>query len=118
MSFLPLDPPVGPAPESWLLPAEKLLEGNPRQSHWPHYQNAAQTFATGHWQSEPGKWRIHYTEDEYCEILAGRSVITDAAGNARTVQAGDRFVIARGFTGTWEVLETTLKIYVVYEAPP
>lgn len=118
MSFLPLAPPTGPAPESWFLPAEKLLEGNPRQSHWPHYQNAAHTFASGHWQSEPGKWRVHYTEDEYCEILAGRSIITDAAGNARTVQAGDRFVIACGFSGTWEVLDTTLKVYVVYEPAP
>jgi len=118
MSFLPLAPPVGPAPEHWYLPAEKLLAGNPRQSLWPHFQNTPQNFSTGHWQSEPGKWRVAYTEDEYCEILAGRSVITDADGRARTVQAGDRFVIARGFIGTWEVLETTLKIYVVYEATP
>ena len=116
MSFLPLSPPAGPAPETWFLPPAKLLAGNPRQSLWPHYQNAAGTFSTGHWQGEPGKWRVHYTEEEYCEILAGRSVITDEHGVARTVQAGDRFVIGRGFSGTWEVLETTLKVYVVYEA--
>lgn len=118
MLFLPLTPPTGPAPESWFLPAEKLLAGNPRQCHWPHYQNATGSFATGHWQSDPGKWRVHYTEDEYCEILAGRSVITDAAGTAWTVQAGDRFVMARGFVGTWEVIETTLKLYALYEPAP
>jgi uncharacterized cupin superfamily protein len=29
------------------------------------------------------------------------------------VRAGDSFVIRPGFRGTWEVLETTLKDYVI-----
>jgi uncharacterized protein len=62
-----------------------------------------------------GKWRVSYTEEEYCQILHGVSVITGDDGNAITVRAGDRFVIPRGFAGTWEVIETTKKLYVIYE---
>ena len=43
--------------------------------------------------------------------------ITDAQGTALTVTCGDRFIIPRGFVGTWEVLETTRKIYVIHEPP-
>jgi hypothetical protein len=53
---------------------------------------------------------------KYCHLLEGVSVITDAQDKAVTVSAGDRFVIPRGFVGTWEVVEPTRKIYVIYEA--
>ena len=43
------------------------------------------------------------------------SVIRDAQGNAKTLRSGDRFVIPAGFSGTWEVLETCRKVYVIFE---
>lgn len=101
--------------EDYYLPTEKLIAGNPKQTIWPHYSDASQQFSTGIWQSEVGKWKIHYTEEEFCQILEGVSVITDAAGNAVTVCAGENFVIPNGFVGTWEVVKTTKKIYVIYE---
>ncbi len=118
-ALVPMDP-IGPdtAPETYWLPPEKLITGNPRQSLWPAYTNEAKQFFTGVWRSEPGKWRVEYTEDEYCEILAGLSIITDAAGHATTVQAGHRFVLPRGFVGTWEVVVTTRKLYVIHEVSP
>lgn len=42
-------------------------------------------------------------------------MLRDAEGNAKTLRAGDRFVIPAGFSGTWEVLEPCRKIYVVFE---
>lgn len=45
----------------------------------------------------------------------GTSIISDAQGVAVTVSAGESFVIPRGFSGTWEVVEPTRKIYVIYE---
>ena len=102
--------------EEYYLPNEKLIVGNPKQTIWPHYSNATQRFSTGIWQSEIGKWKINYTEEEFCQLLEGVSVITDADGNAVTVSAGENFVIPSGFVGTWEVIETTKKIYVIYEA--
>ncbi len=109
------DAPCEPV-ETYFLPADKLVAGNPRQSLWKRHADASGQFFTGIWQSEPGKWRIAYTEEEYCQILAGHSIITDAQGSAVTVTPGDSFVIPKGFTGTWEVVELTRKIYVIYEA--
>ena len=102
--------------EEYFLPPEKLLEGNPRQTAWVHYTDPTGRFSTGIWHSERGRWKILYTEEEYCQVLEGRSVITDQAGNAITVGAGDEFVIPAGFSGTWEVVEPTRKRFVIYEA--
>ncbi len=101
--------------EDYFLPTEKLIDGNPRQTVWQQYTDPSGKFFAGAWQSEVGKWRISYTEEEYCQILHGVSVITDAVGNGVTVKAGDRFVIPRGFVGSWEVIEPTKKLYVIYE---
>lgn len=102
--------------EEYHLPAGKLLAGNPKQSLWNHYSDPSGKFSAGIWQSEVGKWNIAYTEEEYCQLLEGVSIITDASGVAERVSAGDSFVIPRGFVGTWEVVEPTRKIYVIYEA--
>jgi uncharacterized cupin superfamily protein len=34
-----------------------------------------------------------------------------------TVGAGDSFVVPRGFVGTWEVVATTTKRFVIHEPP-
>ena len=108
-----IDHPV--TPEIYFLAPEKRIEGNPQQSLWMHYTDPSQQFFCGQWASEVGKWRIHYTEEEYCKMLEGVSVITDDDGQAVTVRAGDAFVIPRGFRGTWEVLEASKKEFVIYE---
>ena len=105
-----------PTPEVYFLAPEKLITGNPQQSLWMHYTDPSRQFFSGIWGSEVGKWRIAYTEEEFCKMIEGVSVITDAQGQAVTVRAGDSFVIPRGFTGTWEVLEPTQKEFVIYEA--
>jgi hypothetical protein len=110
--FEPSNAPV----EEYFLPSEKLIAGNPRQCVWKHYSDASGKFCAGVWGSEVGKWHVSYTEEEYCQILQGISIIADTAGNAVTVAAGDSVVVPRGFVGTWEVVEPTRKIYVIYEA--
>ncbi len=101
--------------EEYFLPDDKLIAGNPKQTVWQHYRDGTGKFSAGVWQSEVGKWHVRYTEEEYCRILRGRSVITDSAGNATTVSAGDSLVVPSGFVGTWEVVEPTSKTYVIYE---
>jgi uncharacterized cupin superfamily protein len=39
--------------------------------------------------------------------------VTEDGGEARTVKAGDSFVLRPGFKGSWEVVETTRKEYVI-----
>ena len=107
--------PTGPGEEYYLSP-DKLLLGNPKQTIWTQYTSPTEAFFTGIWRSEPGKWTVSYTEEEFCQILEGVSVLTDAQGTEVTVSAGENFVIPRGFEGTWEVRETTRKIYVIFEA--
>src|SRR5580658_8795693 len=95
------------AGEEYFLPPEKLLQGNPRQTVWMHYTDTSGRFMAGIWHSERGRWKILYTEEEYCQLVEGDSVIADAAGVPITLRAGDELVIPAGFSGTWEVIEPT-----------
>lgn len=102
-------------PVEYLPAPEKIMSGHPRQRVWSQYTDASQKFSVGLWECEPGAWRIRYTEEEYCRVVMGRSLLTSADGVVREVVAGDEFVIPRGFEGVWEVLERTRKVYVIYE---
>jgi len=103
-------------PERYFLPTEKLISGNPEQRLWSQYTDASGQFFAGVWESDPGAWRVRYTEEEHCRIVSGRSRLTAADGTVTEVGPGDEFVITRGFEGVWEVLERTRKTYVIYEA--
>ena len=94
---------------------EKVLKGDPEQVIHNHYSSPCGQMGAGTWEGEPGQWTVSYTEHEYCEIIEGVSVLRDQDGNAKTLRAGDRFVIPAGFRGTWEVLEKCRKTYVVFE---
>lgn len=90
---------------------EKLISGTPVQTVWSAEETDG--LYCGIWQSTPGKWRISYDEWEYFRLTEGISIITDAYGTVTTLKAGDSWVIRPGFSGTWEVLETTVKDYVI-----
>jgi uncharacterized cupin superfamily protein len=94
---------------------EKCVRGRPLQRTWHHFTSSDEKFLAGLWEAEPGCWNIRYTENEFCQIVAGRSVLRDDEGRERIVGSGDSFVIPAGFSGQWEVLETTKKIYVIYQ---
>ena len=101
----------GAEPEISRPQAAKVLAGDPVHTTWSHEEREG--LYCGIWQSTPGKWRIKYDEWEYFHILEGVSVVTDAAGVETRLQAGDSWIIRPGFEGTWEVLETTVKDYVI-----
>ena len=91
---------------------DRLISGTPTFRTW-NVEEAEGGIYAGIWESTPGKWRISYDEWEFCHILSGVSIITEDGGEARSVRAGDSFVIRPGFRGTWEVVETTRKEYVI-----
>ena len=95
--------------------AEKCIEGQPTQRTWNHFVSADEKFFSGIWEAEPGCWAISYTENEYCQILSGNSILRDSDGNEFPLNPGDHFVIPAGFEGQWEVVETTRKAYAIYE---
>jgi len=96
-------------------PADRLLAGNPEQRTHNYFTDSGGRFFAGVWESTPGRWRIRYTENEFCHITRGRVRIADSAGREWTFKAGDSFVIPAGFNGTWETIEPTAKLYVIYE---
>jgi uncharacterized protein len=103
------------APESFTPAAAKVLAGDPAQTVWNHYDDATGQLSAGIWQGEPGRWRVDYTEDEFCHLLEGRVVLTDEAGGSRRFGPGASFVIPAGFRGTWETVERARKLYVVFQ---
>ena len=99
-------------PEEGAPSPDRILSGQPTFRTW-NAEEAEGGLYAGVWEATPGKWRIVYDEWEFCHILSGVSVIVEEGGEARTVRAGDSFVLRPGFKGSWEVLETTRKEYVI-----
>ena len=102
----------GIEPEAGEPASGRLISGDPKFRTW-NVEEAEGGLYAGIWEATPGKWRIEYDEWEFCHILSGVSVVTEDGGPSRTVRAGDSFVLRPGFKGTWEVLETTRKEYVI-----
>jgi uncharacterized cupin superfamily protein len=91
---------------------DRLIAGDPKFKTWNIEEQPGGLYA-GVWESTPGKWRVQYDEWEYCRILSGVSILTEEGGRARRISSGDSFIIRPGFIGTWEVVETTRKEYVI-----
>jgi uncharacterized protein len=89
----------------------KVLSGDPVHTTWNIEERDG--LYCGLWQSTSGKWRISYDEWEYCRILSGISVLTEDGKEPVTIREGDSFILRPGFKGTWEVIETTRKDYVI-----
>jgi uncharacterized cupin superfamily protein len=104
-----------PEPSEWRPPVDRIVAGDPLQRAWNLYSSADGHFHAGIWECQPGKWRVIFTEHEFCHLLIGRIVVTGDDGSVRTYGAGDAFVSPSGFMGHWEVLEPARKYYVIYE---
>ena len=101
----------GIAPETTRPDPEKLVSGDPVHTTW-NIEDREGLYC-GLWQSTPGAWRVSFKEWEYVHIHHGHSVLTDTAGQVLHLRAGDSCFIRPGYTGVWEVIETTLKDYVI-----
>ena len=96
----------------------RIIAGNPRQMMQNGFTNQRENFSCGIWSSTSGKWHVHYQEDEFCYLITGEVILTDATGHSETLHGGDAFVIPAGFEGTWETVEDAQKFYAVYEESP
>lgn len=92
---------------------ERVVEGFPRFRTWMLAQQDDLKVYSGVWEATPGCWRISYDEWEFCSILSGVSEVCSVGAQAVRLAAGDHFVIQPGFAGTWRVIETTRKLFVV-----
>lgn len=112
ISTLSFDP-ATVEPEISSPPPEKVVAGTPVHTTWLLEEREAGRLFAGIWQSTPGAWRVSYDEWEYCHILEGVSRLTSDSGETKEVRAGDSFTIPPGFSGIWEVVETTRKDFVI-----
>ncbi|WP_431322022.1 cupin domain-containing protein [Rhizobium sp. YTU87027] len=99
-------------PEFGAPPADRVLAGAPQFTTW-NLEQADGGLYSGIWEASPGKWRIAYEEWEYFSVLSGYSIVTEDGSDAVHLRAGDRMILKPGFKGTWEVVETTRKDYVI-----
>jgi uncharacterized cupin superfamily protein len=102
----------GLAPEECTPAPDRIISGSPRFRNWEVDAQPGGLYA-GVWEGTPGKWRVVYTEWEYYRILSGVSIVTADGAAPRRLVAGDSMIIRPGFEGTWEVVETTRKEYVI-----
>ena len=99
-------------PEEGAPAPDRVLSGNPVFRTW-NFEEAEGGLYAGIWEATPGKWRIVYEEWEYFSLLSGYSIVTEDGGEPVHLRAGDRLILRPGFKGTWEVVETTRKDYVI-----
>jgi uncharacterized cupin superfamily protein len=70
----------------------------------------------GVWEGGPGLLRLtNYPHDEYCVMISGEVVVTDATGHEETFRRGDSFVIPQGFSGTWDMKTKMRKQYAMLQ---
>ena len=94
----------------------RVLAGAPVATTANHYADPANRFFAGVWSSDRGRWRIRYTEHEFCHLIEGRVRLTSVDGGTWEFGPGDAWVIPAGFDGTWETLEPARKHYAIHEA--
>lgn len=105
---------TNPPPADVSTPGE-VLAGRPVTTLHNYYSSSDEKFFSGVWESTVGSWRVNYTEDEFCTLLAGKAVLRGDDGSSQTFVAGDAFVIPAGFTGSWETVEPVRKLYAIYQ---
>jgi uncharacterized protein len=99
------------APELSRPDPARLISGDPLHRTWLTEERDG--LWCGVWQSTPGAWRVVYDEWEYFRLTQGLSILTPDGGDAVRLGPGDAYVIRPGFVGTWEVVETTTKDFVI-----
>lgn len=68
----------------------------------------------GLWKCAPGPSRWVFETNESITMLEGRMTVTEDGGRTYDIKAGDSAVFAKGWSGTWDIHDTVLKVYTVF----
>lgn len=101
------------APQERQIDDPALVDTPYRSRSWRHFSAPRKNAVAGIWEAGAHLERCACDYDELCHILAGSVRLTDAEGVAKTFAAGDSFVVAAGFEGTWENLTPVRKLYFI-----
>src|SRR5690349_5076623 len=79
---------------------ERIISGQPKSAYKVLYTSKTEEFTAGIYECTAGKWKISYSEDEFCTLLEGSLRMTNDKGEVQEFTAPDSFVIPSGFSGT------------------
>lgn len=107
-----------PAEDQWMHP-EDVLEGTHRPRGEIVY--VGEQIVVEIYEDEPGVYRFDpFAYDEYVDIQSGKLILTGSDGIAHEYVAGDKLVVPKGWSGTWEMIGNYRELIVidreVYEA--
>jgi uncharacterized cupin superfamily protein len=111
------------SPEALKDPKIGVLAGQKSYDGWykeaTRYLSKDKKYSVGIWESGPGVLKVNdYPQDEYCLIITGDLVITNASGSRQEFHPGDTFVIPKGWVGTWEMKSRLKKQEVDFDEQP
>ncbi len=92
---------------------DRLVKANPKRETYSLYEHPHMD--CGIWQCEVGAWRIVFAanKQEFFQIIEGLVRLHDQQGGVVEIGAGQAGIIPPGFEGTFEVVQTVKKYYVV-----
>ncbi|RDL44554.1 cupin [Marinomonas piezotolerans] len=100
-------------PKELTIDDPNLVDTPYKSASWRFFENAEKGALSGIWEAEPHLERCSCDYDELCHILQGRVRLTDDSGVSREFGAGESFVVAAGFKGTWENLTFVKKVFFI-----
>jgi len=66
------------------------------------------------YESDDGLLKIvNYPFDEFVHVLHGRAILTAEGTAPQTFEAGDMFIVPKGFTGTWEMQNNFREMIII-----
>jgi len=94
---------------------DRVVSGQPKRAFKTLYSSKSDEFHSGIYECTAGKWKVSYSEDEFCTLIEGHVRLTNNKGEAQEFKAPDSFVVPSGFAGTWEAVTPVRKFFVIYE---
>ncbi|WP_181706474.1 cupin domain-containing protein [Chthonobacter rhizosphaerae] len=99
-------------------PKPTSFEGDQREAARTLWTSPDGSVEIGVWECTPGRFTAdRSTTSEMCHIISGRVEMTTLDGETRDLGAGDLLVLPVGWRGTWRIVETTRKLYIMHQAP-
>ena len=69
----------------------------------------------GIWECTPGIWTRLVMDAEISSFVKGHALFHPEEGETIEIKAGDSVYFDNNSKGTWEVIETTRKVYLTYK---
>lgn len=97
--------------QPWRMPAEQIIDGQPRMASRDLYRAADDRTWIAVWTCTTGSFRSRYAGDETIYLIAGRARVTDQDGRSATYRAGQAILIRAGSRCTWEIEEPVRMLF-------